>query len=211
MAGVEERVEDQVDRSQASGTAQPGSDEIVVENPATGREIGRVPDLSADAVAELARKARAAQPGWQALGFEGRAKVLRRAQKWIVDHRDRVIQTIVDETGKTYEDALIAEFNYAAAAFGFWAKNAPKFLADEKMRSASPFVLGRKLVVRYQPLGLIGVIGPWNYPLTNSFGDCIPALAAGNAVILKPSEITPMTSLLMADALRECGLPEHVY
>jgi acyl-CoA reductase-like NAD-dependent aldehyde dehydrogenase len=69
----------------------------------------------------------------------------------------------------------------------------------------------QKLVVRYQPLGLIGVIGPWNYPLTNSFGDCIPALAAGNAVILKPSEVTPLTSLLMAEALRECGLPEHVY
>ena len=53
--------------------------------------------------------------------------------------------------------------------------------------------------LRYQPLGLIGVIGPWNYPLTNSFGDCIPALAAGNAVILKPSEVTPLTSLLLAE------------
>ena len=72
-------------------------------------------------------------------------------------------------------------------------------------------MLGRKLVVRYRPLGVIGVIGPWNYPLTNSFGDCIPALAAGNAVILKPSEVTPLTSLLMAEALRECGLPEDVF
>jgi acyl-CoA reductase-like NAD-dependent aldehyde dehydrogenase len=60
-------------------------------------------------------------------------------------------------------------------------------------------------------MGLVGVIGPWNYPLTNSFGDCIPALAAGNAVILKPSEITPLTSLLLADGLVECGLPEHVF
>ena len=59
-------------------------------------------------------------------------------------------------------------------------------------------MLGRKLVVRYRPLGLVGVIGPWNYPLTNSFGDCIPAMAAGNAVILKPAEATPLTSLLMA-------------
>ncbi|HEX6388488.1 MAG TPA: aldehyde dehydrogenase family protein, partial [Solirubrobacteraceae bacterium] len=119
--------------------------------------------------------------------------------------------TIVDETGKTYEDALIAEFNYAAASFGFWAKNAPKFMADEKVKSSSPFVMGRKLVVRYQPLGLIGVIGPWNYPLTNSFGDCIPALAAGNAVVIKPSQVTPLTSLLMAECMRECGMPEGVY
>ena len=59
--------------------------------------------------------------------------------------------------------------------------------------------------------GVVGVIGPWNYPLTNSFGDCIPALAAGNAVMLKPSEVTPLTSLLMAEALRECGLPDGVF
>ena len=63
-------------------------------------------------------------------------------------------------------------------------------------------------MLRYRPLGLVGVIGPWNYPLTNSFGDCIPALAAGNAVILKPSEMTPLTSLLLAEALRECGMPD---
>ena len=69
---------------------------------------------------------------------------------------------------------------------------------------------GKKLILRYRPLGLIGVIGPWNYPLTNSFGDCIPALMAGNSVILKPSEVTPLTSMLMAEGLRECGLPENV-
>src|SRR4029077_7433727 len=84
-------------------------------------------------------------------------------------------------------------------------------LGDEKVRSSQLLVKGKKLIQRYRPLGLIGVIGPWNYPLTNSFGDCIPALAAGNAVILKPSEVTPLTSQLMAEALRECGLPENVF
>jgi acyl-CoA reductase-like NAD-dependent aldehyde dehydrogenase len=72
-------------------------------------------------------------------------------------------------------------------------------------------VLGKKLKVRYRPLGLIGVIGPWNYPLVNSFGDCIPALAAGNSVILKPSELTPLTSMLLAEGLTACGIPEHVF
>jgi acyl-CoA reductase-like NAD-dependent aldehyde dehydrogenase len=208
MAGVEDRIGTDGTTNGGPATA---AGEIVVQNPATGEEIARVPDLDAAAVAELARKARAAQPGWEALGFEGRGRILRRAQKWLVDNRDRVLETIVGETGKTYEDALFAEFNYAAFAFQFWAENAPKYMADEKVRSAQLMVKGRKLVVRYRPLGLIGVIGPWNYPLTNSFGDCIPALAAGNSVILKPSEITPLTSLLMVDALRECGLPDDVY
>jgi acyl-CoA reductase-like NAD-dependent aldehyde dehydrogenase len=184
---------------------------IAVENPATGRVIAHVPDLGPEQVSELARRARAAQPAWEALGFEGRGRVLRRAQRWLIDNSDRVIETIVSETGKTWEDAQAAELAYGANAFGFWAKQAPRYLADERVKSAAIFVKGKRLVLRYRPLGLVGVIGPWNYPLTNSFGDCIPALAAGNSVILKPSEVTPLTSLLLADALRECGLPEDVF
>jgi acyl-CoA reductase-like NAD-dependent aldehyde dehydrogenase len=184
---------------------------IEVTNPATGDVIGSVPVASPEEVRELVARGRAAQPAWEALGFEGRRRILRRAQKWVVDNADRIVDTIVSETGKTREDALVAEVNYAGAAFGFWAKHAEEYLADEKLRSASPFVVGRKLVVRYAPLGVVGIIGPWNYPLTNSFGDAIPALAAGNAVVLKPSEVTPLTSLLMADAMRECGLPQGVY
>ena len=104
----------------------------------------------------------------------------------------------------------LAEIGYAGNAFGFWAKHGPEYLADEPVKSSQVLVKGKKLILRYRPLGLIGVIGPWNYPLTNSFGDCIPALMAGNSVILKPSEVTPLTSLLMAEGLRECGLPEDV-
>src|SRR6185295_1713755 len=170
--------------------------------------IGHVPDTTPEQVAELARAARAAQPAWEALGFEGRGRILRRAQKWVTDNADRIVETIVSETGKTWEDAQLAEVAYAANAFGFWAKNAPKYLADEKIRSSNLFVAGRKLAVRYRPVGVVGVIGPWNYPLTNSFGDCMPAMAGGDAVVLKPSEITPLTSLLMAECMRDGGLPE---
>ncbi len=184
---------------------------IDVENPATGENIATVSVVAAEDIPSLVARGRAAQPGWEALGFEGRARVLRRAQKWIVDNSDRVCETIVSETGKAWEEALMAEVGYTAGAFGFWAKNAEEYLADERVRSASPFIKGRKLIVRYAPLGVVGVIGPWNYPLTNSFGDCIPALAAGNSVVLKPSEVTPLTSLLMGEMLRECGLPADVY
>ena len=188
-----------------------GARSIEVNNPATGETIATIPAVAPEEVAALVEKGREAQPGWRALGFEGRGRVLRRAQKWVTQNSERIIRTIVKENGKTFEDAQLAEVSYAAAAFGFWAKNAPKYLADEKVRSSSPFVLGRKLIVRYEPVGVVGVIGPWNYPLTNSFGDCIPALAAGNSVVLKPASLTPMTSLLMAEMLAECGLPENVF
>src|ERR671910_1129455 len=184
---------------------------IEVENPANGKVIATIPVVAPEDVAERVSRARRAQAGWEALGFDGRAAVMKRCQKWMSDNADRVIDTIVSETGKTYEDALLAEVNYAEAAFAFWVKNAEQYLAEERVKTASPFAKGRKLIVRYAPLGVVGVIGPWNYPLTNSFGDCIPALMAGNSVLLKPSEVTPLTSMLMGEMLRECGLPEDVY
>jgi acyl-CoA reductase-like NAD-dependent aldehyde dehydrogenase len=186
------------------------ADSIEVMNPATGRVITTLAACTPERLAEMAGRARAAQPEWQALGFEGRGKILRRMQKWVLDNAQRVIDTVVSETGKTREDVTL-EMTLTAMGFGFWAKRAPKYLSDERVRSASPFLLGRKLIVRYEPVGLAGIIGPWNYPLVNNIGDAVPALAAGNAVILKPSSVTPLSSLLMEEGLRTCGIPDGVF
>ncbi len=185
---------------------------IRVENPATGQLLKTVPVLGATELDELAERGRRAQPGWAASGFEGRGRVLRRAQKWMLDNADRILDVVVSESGKTHEDAQLADFGYTVSALGFWAKEAPRYLADERVPSwNNPIAIGKKLLIRYAPIGLVGVIGPWNYPIANSFGDCIPALAAGNSVILKPSEVTPLSSLLMEEMMRECGLPEGVF
>ena len=184
---------------------------IPVENPATGETIATVPELGMEEVRRLVVSARAAQPAWAEAGFEARAKVLLDARRWMVANAERVVATIVAETGRPVDETQFAELSYGLSALEFWARQAPLYLADEEIASASPFVRGRRLIVRYAPLGVVGVIGPWNYPLNNSFGDCIPALAAGNAVVLKPSEVTPLTSLLLAEMLAECGLPEGVF
>ena len=125
MATVEQR-SDVTENGTKSG--------IPVENPATGEVITTVPDLSAEEVKKIAAKAREAQPAWEAMGFEERGKVLVRAQKWVTDNAERIIDVICSETGKTYEDAQLAEVTYAANAFGFWAKMAPEYLADEKVK-----------------------------------------------------------------------------
>jgi acyl-CoA reductase-like NAD-dependent aldehyde dehydrogenase len=205
MASVEQRAPAKSNGAESAKT-------IGVENPATGELITTVPIFGADQVQELAGRAREAAPQWQAIGFEGRGRIMRRAQKWMLDNVERVIETVVSETGKTYEDAQISDYGYTVSALGFWAKEAPKYLADERVPSwNNPVAAGKKLVLRYAPLGVVGVIGPWNYPIVNAFGDCIPAMMAGNCVILKPSEVTPLSSLLMAEMLRECGLPEGVF
>jgi len=200
---VSETLRERPETSQAGG--------IPVENPATGETLATIPELGADEVRALAERARAAQPGWWEAGFEARAEVLLAARGWLVQNAEKVVGTICAETGRPADETQFAEFGYGLSALEFWAKQAPVYLADEEIESASPFVRGKRLVVRYEPVGLVGVIGPWNYPLNNSFGDCIPALAAGNAVILKPSELTPLTSLLMAEMLAECGLPDGVF
>src|SRR5919107_2926201 len=94
---------------EAAAATNGARDSIPVENPATGEIVQTVPVVPPEAVADIVAKARAAQPAWEELGFEGRARILRRAQKWLVEHQDRLIDTIVSETGKTHEDALLAE------------------------------------------------------------------------------------------------------
>ena len=192
--------------------AGPNGAGIAVENPATGETLAHVPDLGPDDVVAIVEAARAAQPAWFTAGFDERARILMAARAWMVANGDRIVETICGETGKPADETMFAELSYGVAALEFWAKNAPTMLADEIVETASPFISGgRKLKVRYEPVGVVGVIGPWNFPLINSFGDCIPALAAGNAVVLKPSEITPLTSLLMAEMLEAAGVPEGVF
>jgi acyl-CoA reductase-like NAD-dependent aldehyde dehydrogenase len=192
-----------------SGNGRAGA-VLTVENPATGQRLAEVPSLGREETLDLVRRARAAQPEWDALGFRGRGDLLRDMRKWLVDNRNRAIRTLCDENGKTYEDAQL-EVLYCADALGFWAKRAPKWLADERERPHSPLLFGRKIINRYVPYGVVGVIGPWNYPLINNFGDAIPALMAGNAVVLKPASITPLSSMLMAEGMREVGVPEGVF
>ncbi|HEX3607535.1 MAG TPA: aldehyde dehydrogenase family protein, partial [Candidatus Dormibacteraeota bacterium] len=183
---------------------------VVARNPVTGEELGRVPDLGAAGVRALVERARRAQPAWRQLGFAGRGRVLRRVQAWAIDHTEELIAAIQAETGKVHEDAMI-EVGTLAAELAFWTRHAPRYLAEERIHSLNPFVLGKRLRVRYVPRQVAGIIAPWNYPVALGIGDSVPALAAGCSVVLKPSEVTPMSALLVERALRGCGVPEGVF
>jgi acyl-CoA reductase-like NAD-dependent aldehyde dehydrogenase len=187
-----------------------GGKTIPVKNKATGETIGEAPDLDREQVGDLVARARAVQPAWEALGFDGRRQVMLDMRRWMADNLDRLLQTLVDEVGTTWEDAQLGTL-YTLDALGFWGRKAKGYLRDQTFRPHSPFLFGAKAILRYRPYGVVGVIGPWNYPLVNNFGDAIPALMAGNSVVLKPSSITPMTSLLVAEGWREVGAPEDVY
>jgi acyl-CoA reductase-like NAD-dependent aldehyde dehydrogenase len=175
---------------------------IEVLNPATGETIARVPVDSAEVVAKTVARVRAAQPDWEAMGVEGRYHWLGKLRDWLLDNQERVLDTMQRETGKVRADAS-NEPAYLADTINFYGKGAGKFLADESIRPHSPLLAAKKLVVQYRPQPVVGIISPWNFPLILSLGDAIPALMAGAAVVIKPSEFTPLGIAEVAKAWKE--------
>jgi acyl-CoA reductase-like NAD-dependent aldehyde dehydrogenase len=183
---------------------------IEVRSPTTGEVVGTVPEMASEIPSMVAR-AHVAQQAWGERPLAERVKVMAACRRWLVANRDAVLQTTMSETGKNYEDAFANEVVATADTMRFWEHHAHKYLDDEKVRPASILVLGRKFVVRHRPRGVIGVIAPWNYPVFLGVGDAVPALVAGNAVILKPSEVTPLTTSLIVAGFAEAGMPQDVF
>jgi acyl-CoA reductase-like NAD-dependent aldehyde dehydrogenase len=182
---------------------------IQVTNPATGARIGEVPAQSVEDVAEAFARAKRAQPGWAALPTKQRAKLLRRFARRIRDDAE-LLQTLVAESGKPSYEAEIFEILYTLELTRFYtSRKGRRALADE-LRYPSLFPNKRARVIQH-PRGVVGVIGPWNWPLLNNFADAIAPLLAGNAVVLKPSEWTPLTSLRIAKLWLDAGLPTDVF
>ena len=181
---------------------------IGVETPITESEIGSVPACTAADVATAVDRARGAQPEWAATPVESRVAVLERFGDLVFDHRDDLLDTVQLETGKVRQDAL-EELLDIPSTCSYYGSNGPTELADSERSGLIP--LATTATVSYDPVGVVGVISPWNYPLTLSFTDAIPALLAGNAVVCKPDERTPFVALALAELLEEAGLPEGVF
>ncbi|SUD49288.1 Putative succinate-semialdehyde dehydrogenase [NADP(+)] 2 [Nocardia otitidiscaviarum] len=184
----------------------PDTAAIDVRDPATGRVVGRVTDHSAAAVAEAVRRLRARQPEWEAIGVRERAKWLRAFQDWLLDNGPRLTEVVRSETGKTRFDAAI-EVPAAVDLAKYWADRAEGFLADERPRPHSPIGLAKRLVSTVRPYPVVGIVTPWNLPLLNPCFDAFAALLAGAAVLVKPSEVTPLSAVELARGWAEIGAP----
>lgn len=185
-----------------------GLEAIAVRNPATGDTISVVEVDSPAAVKEAVDRVRANQAEWEALGIKGRAHWMGLLRDWLLDNADRVTDTMQAETGKVRAEAANEAF-YLADQINFYSSKARGFLREEKIRGHSLLTASRKLRIQYRPYPVVGVISPWNFPLVLSLGDAIPALIAGAAVVMKPSEFTPLALGEIVDAWRdEIGAPD---
>jgi len=182
-------------------------DTSTIRNPATGVVAGTVRWTDPADVPRIATGLRKAQKDWEARGAKGRAKVMARYAVWMGEHRDEIESLLVKETGKSATDAA-QEVPLLIMIASYYIKTMEKALAPESRPAALPFMAIKKVEVHYRPRPVVGIIAPWNYPVANLLMDGIAALAAGCAVLLKPSERTPLTAELLLRGWLDSGAPE---
>ncbi len=190
----------------ASGAVSLNPAVLTVRDPARGTVIDELPIDDASAVGEAVARARAAQPAWAALSVKDRGRLLRRARRAMVRVRDEILDRLARETGKARFD-VAGELMGVCMDIGYLTRRAPRWLRARRV-STFPLVGKRGLVV-YKPRGVVGIISPWNAPLNLALGDAVPALLAGNAVVVKPSELTPLATKRAVEAMSTV-LPKDV-
>ncbi|MEV4663773.1 aldehyde dehydrogenase family protein [Micromonospora echinofusca] len=179
---------------------------LVSTSPATGAEAGRLPVATAEDVRRAVDRARAAGEWWAALGFDGRRERLLRWRGLLARRIEEIAELVHAEGGKPVADAVV-EVVTAVEHVDWAARNARRVLGPRRVRSR--LVLAEfSAHLEYQPYGVVGVIGPWNYPVFTPIGSAAYALAAGNAVVLKPSEYTPVVGQWLVDTFAEV-VPEQ--
>src|SRR6266566_7378658 len=181
--------------------------EIISYDPATGDEIGSASLTSPEEVQQAVRRARASQPAWAKLSFQERGRVILRARKLMLAERDEIARLVSRETGKPIAEAVSMEIVPTLDAMHYFARAPKSLLAPQKSDIVQYGLMGRSSRIVFRPLGVIGIISPWNFPLATPADEVVMALMAGNAVVLKPSELTPLSGLKLGDIFKRAGLP----
>jgi succinate-semialdehyde dehydrogenase/glutarate-semialdehyde dehydrogenase len=177
-------------------------------NPATGARIGTVAVTAPDRVQAVVETVAQVQPLWAQLTLADRARYLERAGQILIDDGDEIRDLIVAEQGKPRTEALTMELLPSIDALRWIGRAGTRILADEKIPMAQVFLKTKRSAFMYEPLGVIGVISPWNYPWSIPFVEVALALMAGNGVVLKPASLTPLIGDRIGRAFERAGVPE---
>ncbi len=183
---------------------------LQLRSPATLEPTGELVCANTEDVQAAIDRARAVQPAWAATPMKERAAIVQKALEIVVRRQDEIIDLVVKETGKARTDAMSMEVFSVADQLCYYAKNAGKFLAPRKRKVHGLMGLMKQLRIVYKPLGVIGLITPWNGPFVLVMNQATQAILAGNTVVAKGSEVTPFSAKLAEDIYREAGLPEGV-
>jgi len=180
-------------------------------NPATGEVLGELDCAGPTEVHAAVACAHAAQPEWNAWGVRNRIQVLRRFQQNLLAAKDDVARRVTLEAGKPYVEALLTEVLVVLDAARFLIDHAYELLRDEKLPHGNPPMKTKSGRILRDPHGVVGIISPWNYPFSTPATETLAALVAGNTVVLKPSELTPLIAMELQSLLRKSGVPDDVF
>src|SRR5208337_2854108 len=179
---------------------------IVTSNPATGEILAELVCASATEVQDAVLRAKRAQPEWEATPVRERIAVVRRFQQLLSERRDEVARLICREAGKPTVEALNTEVLVVLDAAQFCMRTAHRFLRKQPLPHGNPAMKAKRGHLVREPYGVIGIIAPWNYPFSICAVETLGALVTGNAVVLKPSELTPLVALELQKLLLAAGL-----
>jgi acyl-CoA reductase-like NAD-dependent aldehyde dehydrogenase len=184
---------------------------IAVSNPATGEVLREIECADSAQVNAAVVRARTAQATWRSTSLPERLAILERFQQILTARKTEIARAITSEAGKPVAEALLTEVLVVLDATRFLLQNAQAFLRDEPVPHGSLATKTKRGRVVREPYGVIGIISPWNYPFSIPATETLAALVTGNAVVLKPSELTPLSSLALAGLLADAGLPRDVF
>ena len=191
-----------------SAAVAAAAEEIVSHDPATGKVVGRVALSSPEDVRRAVEESARVQPLWAQLRPVDRSRYLLRAAQAIIDDLEELRDLIVREQGKPRTEALTMELLPTVDALHWIADEGPRVLADERLRIPQVFLKSKRAWVAWEPLGVVGVIAPWNYPWTIPLGEVAMALMAGNGVVLKPAPLTCLLGERIGELFARAGLPD---
>ena len=177
-------------------------------NPATGERVGAVDTITPEQVQAVVDDVARVQPAWAELSLEDRGNYMRRAAEVLLDELDDLAALLSAEQGKPLNESLSMELIPTIDALHWCADAGPDILDDEKVGYPQKFFLTKRSKFSYEPLGVVGVIAPWNYPWSIPFGEVAIALMAGNGVVLKPASLTPLLGERIQRIFDRAGLPE---
>jgi succinate-semialdehyde dehydrogenase/glutarate-semialdehyde dehydrogenase len=180
-------------------------------NPVTGEVFAESPATPPEAVAEAVRAARQAQGRWARRPLAERRQILQRFQNLLFDRREEAARLVNRENGKPTVEAMLTDVAVSLDVMRYYLRHARRILRPQRLTHSNLAVIGKRGWIFWDPVGVVAIIAPWNYPLLLPLGEAIPALLAGNAVVFKPSEFTPRCGLFIAELLHQAGLEHHLF
>ncbi|MGZ5308737.1 MAG: aldehyde dehydrogenase family protein [Solirubrobacterales bacterium] len=177
-------------------------------SPSTGRKVGSVDTVTPAKVQGIVDEVAEVQPFWAALSLDDRARYLRRASDVLLDELDELAELLCTEQGKPRIESYTMELLPTVDALRWIADNGPDILTSEKLSLSQALFMTKKAHFAYEPIGVVGVIAPWNYPWSIPFGEVAIALMAGNGVVLKPASLTPLIGDRIRMLFEKAGVPE---